>query len=118
MRPVLTAVLVCRCNATYLAQLRWPRASLEATGSRRWTSIHTVSPWKTGRQCRHMQKNCEKAPHSLLAILLAVLTRRYNTKHIARWRGYQALMEVNGASVTFKNYLIREIVVVDINDYR
>ena len=93
VRPSLTAALKCWCNPTYIDQWRGSRASLEATGRQHWLSIRTVFlHWMTGL---HSLKKNEKAPY-LPAILLAVMVRRYNPKHIAQWRGSMATPEATG----------------------
>ena len=94
VRPSLTAELMRRYDATYIARWREFMATPEATGSRHWASIRTVLPRRTtGFACR--QKNDEKASY-LPAVSLAVAVRRYDTKRIARWRGTRATPEVTG----------------------
>ncbi len=94
VRPSLTAELMRRYDATYIARWREFMATPEATGSRLWASIHTVLPRRTtGFACR--QKNDEKASY-LPAVSLAVAVRRYNTKRIARWSGTRATPEATG----------------------
>jgi len=94
VRPSLTAELMRRYDATYIPRCREFMATPEATGSRYWASIRTVLPRRTtGFACR--QKNDEKASY-LPAVLLAVAVRRYDIKHIARWRGTRATPEATG----------------------
>ena len=93
-RPSLTAELMRRYDATYIARWREFMATPEATGRRHWASIRTLLPRRTtGFACR--QKNDEKASY-LPAVLLAVAVRRYKTKRIAGWRGTRATPEATG----------------------
>jgi len=94
VRPSLTAELMRRYDATFIARWREFMATPEATGSRHWASIRTVLPRRTtGFACR--QKNDEKTSY-LPAISLAVAVRRYDTKRITQWRETRATPETTG----------------------
>ena len=59
MQPVLTAMLMRRCNANYIAQWRESRASLNATGRRHWASICMVLSIVPKCSCRHVANMSE-----------------------------------------------------------
>ena len=79
------------CNAAYINWQRGSGALLEVTWRHHWASIHSVSSQRLkGTANKTAIKKCT------LVVLMAVAVRRYDTKHIARWRGSRATTDVTG----------------------
>jgi hypothetical protein len=80
--PILKALRMCRYNTKCIAQCIMLRAIPEATGHCHWETTCLVLPQQPPGQQQTKQQGTN-AP-ALLAILTAVVVRRYNTKHIVQ----------------------------------
>ncbi len=82
------------CNTVRIAHWTASRALLEATGHCHGSATCSVSPrrppgWQQTKQW------WQNAP-TLLAVLMAVVVRGYNTAHINQWRRSTASLEATG----------------------
>jgi hypothetical protein len=81
-------------NADGITQWGMSRATPEATGRRHQATTLSVLPWQLpGWQ---QTKQQWKKVQTLLAILMAMAVRQYNTVHIAWWRRSTALVKADG----------------------
>ncbi len=88
------AMVVCRCNMKRVAWCGMFRATLEATGCCHWVTTCFVLPQQPPGQQQTKQR--QKHAPTLLAILMAVVVRTYNTTCIAQWRRSRASLEATG----------------------
>jgi hypothetical protein len=94
LQAISMAMAACRSNADGIAQWGMSRATPEATGHRHRATTCSVSP---PRPPGHQQtKQRQKNGPALLAILMAVAVRRYNTARIVRWWRSRASLEATG----------------------
>ncbi len=94
LRPILKALRMRQCYAEFIPQYSMSRATLEASGCRHWATTCSLLPrWLPGQQ--QTKQQWKHAP-TLLAILMAVVVRWYNTTWISWWRGSRASLEATG----------------------
>jgi hypothetical protein len=88
------ATAVCRSDTDSIARCSMSRATPEATGRRHWSTTRYVSPqWPPGQQANKQQST--NTPKKV-AILMAMVMRRYVTARIAQWRRSRASLETTG----------------------
>ncbi len=96
-RPLLAISMftaVRRSKTDGIAHWVMSRATREATGCRHWVTTYSVLPQRPPGQ-QQIKWWLNNGP-SLLAILMAVAVRRYNTACIAQWRRSRALVKATG----------------------
>jgi hypothetical protein len=88
---VLMAMAVRRSNTDNFAQYGMSRANPESAGCRHQVTTHSVLPQRLlgQQQTKQRWKNVPKR----LAILMAVVVRRYNIVHIAQKQRFRALLD-------------------------
>ena len=91
LRAISMAMAVRRCNTERISQLRRSRDFIKATKLRQRATTRSVSPWRPpGTQSTQRWATC---PPPLLAILMAVAMRQYNTTCIAWWKRFVAFIK-------------------------
>jgi hypothetical protein len=76
------AMVMRRSNTDGIAQCGMSRATQEATGCCHRATTHSVLPRRPSGQQANKQESINTP--TLLAVLMAMAVRRYNTAHIAR----------------------------------
>ncbi len=91
---ILSAMQVRWSNPDGIAQSGISGATPEATGHHHWATTHSLLPRRPPgwQQTKQRWKNWP----TLLAILMAMAVRRYNTLHIPHWRKSRALLQPTG----------------------
>jgi hypothetical protein len=91
---VLMAMAVRLCNTKHIAQCSMSRATLEATGRQhRATNCSVLPQQPPGQQANEQQST--NTP-TKLAVLMAMVMRRYVIACIARWKRSTAYLEATG----------------------
>ncbi len=88
------ATVVHRGDTDGIAQCGTSRATLEATGCYHRTTTCSILPQRLPGQQANKQQSTNTP--TLLAILMAVVMRRYVTAHFAQWRKSRASLEPTG----------------------
>jgi hypothetical protein len=91
---VLMATAVRRSNTDGIVQCGMSTATPEATGRRHRATICSVSPQRLPGQQTYKQQSTNTP--AKLAILMAMVMRRYVTARIAQWRRSRASLEATG----------------------
>jgi hypothetical protein len=91
---VLMATAVCRSNTDGIAQCSISRATAKDTGCWHRATTCSVSPQRPPGQKAYKQQ-ATNTP-AKMAILMAMVMRRYVTARIARWRRSRASLEATG----------------------
>ena len=90
-RAISMAMAVRRCNTERISRLRRSRAFIKATKLHQRATTCSVSPRRPpGTQSTQRWETC---PPPLLAILMAMAMRQYNTERIAQWRRFVAFIK-------------------------
>ncbi len=91
---VLMATVVRRSNTDSIAQCGMSRATLEASGCRHWATTCYVLPQQPPGQQANKQQSTNTPKK--VAVLIAMVMRRYVTARIAQWRRSRASLEATG----------------------
>jgi hypothetical protein len=91
---VLMATAVRRSNTDGIVQCGMSRATLEATGCRHRATTCSVLPQRPPGQQAYKQQSTNRP--AKLAILMAMVMRRYVTACIAQWRKSRASLGATG----------------------
>ncbi len=91
---VLMAKAVHQSNKDGIAQCGMSMATPEATGRQNRATTCSALPQRPPGQ--HVYKQQSTNTPAKLAILMAMVMRRYVTAHIAQWRRSRALLEATG----------------------
>ncbi len=88
------ATAVCQSNTDGIAQCGMSRATPEATGRRHWATTCYVSPQQPPGQQANKQQSTNTPKK--VAVLMAMVMRRYVTARITQWRRSRASLEATG----------------------
>jgi hypothetical protein len=91
---ILMAMAVRRSNTDGIAWCGMSTATPEATGRRHRAITHSVLPQRLPGQQAYKQQSTNTP--AKLAILMAMVMRRYVTARIAQWRKSRASLEATG----------------------
>jgi hypothetical protein len=91
---ILIAMAVRRSNTDCIARCGMSTATPEATGRRHWVTNCSVLPQRPPGQQAYKQQSTNTP--AKLAILMAIVMRRYVTARIPQWRRSRASLEATG----------------------